>query len=109
MLFQNGAMKNLGLSVLLAAALFALVVDGIGRVGGRGGGGGRGGRGGSGGAYGGGGGGTGWTGDWWDLVVLCFGILAIILSLILFCQSIKEHCCKKEEKEKKEEEEENEF
>ena len=40
-MFQNDAMKNLGLSVLLAAALFAVLVDGIGRVGGRGGGGGR--------------------------------------------------------------------
>ena len=52
-MFQNDAMKNLGLSVLLAAALFA-VGDGRGSVGGHGGGGGGGGKGLSGGVHGGG-------------------------------------------------------
>merc|ERR1712228_676118 len=82
-LFQNSAMKNLGLVMLLAAALFAVVVNGRGRVGGV--------------RFGGyrGRGGNGWTGAWYEWLIASFGIL---IGLYIIIEAIKYCCCKKEEK-----------
>ena len=112
MLFQNDAMKNLGLSVLLAAALFAVLVDGIGRVGGRGGGGGRGGRGGSGGAYGGGERRIKEV-EWWKGFLIVFiPVITVIISFIIIwlvkkkilkcCSCWLQYCCWDEEEEERE-------
>ena len=92
-------MKNLGLVMLLAAALFAVVVDGRGRVGRvrfggytGGGGGGR-------------GGGNGWTWAWYQCLAVA---ICILIGLYLIIEAIKYCCCKKEEKKEKGEEEEEE-